>query len=117
MSYFDELAEAATRLDEQGQKYLDGLPFVPNDECAKRIYVAAERVFQKAQEDWDAVPEWVAAVMDGWMPYYHERRNGSLNHLLGSSVVSRDAHLRNLLEIAEGRTAIELDFPVTAEVG
>lgn len=113
---FVDLAERAAELDSLGQAYLDSLPFVSNEEICERVWKRANEVFAAAGEDWEAVPEWVANTMDGYIPYSQIPRNGSLHFSLGFSVVSLEAHLRNLLEIAEGRTSVELDFPVLAEM-
>lgn len=115
MNYFQAIAARAEQLDELGRKYLDSLPFLPNDEVIQRIFVRAKQIFEEAEEDWEAVPDWVASTMDGWMPYATLPNNGSIYYSLGYSVVAHDAHLRNFLEIAEGRTDQRLDFPCLAE--
>lgn len=112
MNYIQELMTGCEELDRKGQAYLDGLPFLPNDEVKQRIFVKARELFDAANEDWDAVPEWVAQTMDGHMPYSVIPRNGSLYFSLAFSIVSMEAHLRNLLERVEGRETKELDFPV-----
>lgn len=116
MNYFDAIVHRCEQLDALGQAYLDKFDFIPSDEMAERIWNAAKVLFDAAGEDWDKIPEWAATCMDGYVPYTPGgRRNGSIYYALGFSIVSRDAHLRNLLEIAEGRTTEELDFPVLAE--
>ena len=70
----------------------------------ERIHKAAFELFKISGENWDAIPDWAATVVEGGMPYYGVPRNGSLKFTLGFSVVSQEAHLRNLLERAEGRT-------------
>ena len=115
MNYFEQINKRVEELDALGEEYLAKLDFLPNDVIMDRIHAAAYKIFTGAKEDWKAVPEWVASCMDGWIPYSGGSRNGSLFHALALSVVSRDAHLRNLLEIAEGRETKELEFPVMAE--
>src|SRR5262245_49887817 len=115
MSYFTDLANASRELDQKAQAYLDQFKFLPNDIIINRIIDAAKDLYERVDGDWDQLPDWAAAVMDGHIPYT-DYKNGSIGFALGFSVVSRDAHLRNLLEIAEGRTSVELDFPVVAEV-
>lgn len=112
MNYFQELVSGCDELDRKGQAYLDSLPFLPNDEVKQRIHNKAVEIFNAANEDWDAVPEWVSQTMDGHIPYGVLPTNGSLYFAMAFSVVSMEAHLRNLLEIAEGRETKELDFPV-----
>lgn len=114
MNYFEQLTKRCNQLNEKGNAYLDTLPFLPNDEVCDRIYKAAQRIFQEANEDWESIPDWVASAMDGWIPYAALPKNGSLHYSLGWAVASQDAHLRNLLERAEGRETKELNFPVLA---
>lgn len=109
-NYFESITEACDELDRQGNEYIDRFDFIPNDEICKRIWNAANKIFKDSGEEWNLVPEWVANTMDGWMPYANIPRNGSLFFSLGFSCVSQDAHLRNLLEIAEGRETKWLDF-------
>jgi hypothetical protein len=115
MDYFTQVKNRCDELDKLANAYLAKFEFLPNDQVMDRIHAVAFKIFKDANEDWDAVPEWVASCMDGWMPYTGYS-NGSLHFALGFSVASQDAHLRNLMEIAEGRETKELDFPVVAEV-
>ena len=80
-----------------------------------RIWKIAADLFAQHKENWDNLPEWAANVIDNGVPYCSSPKNGSLFYSLGYSVVSRDAHLRNLLEIAEGRETQELNFPVVVD--
>ena len=114
--YFQVLIDNCEKLNEQGQAYLDTLPFIPSDEVAERIYKKGMEIFHAANEDWSAVPEWVKTVADGFVPYSEAPRNGSLRYALGWAMVSQEAHLRNLLERAEGRTTEKLDFEILADV-
>lgn len=113
---FKLIIQRCEELDRLGNAYLDTLPFLTNDEMCQRIWVKAHEIYKAANEDSDAVPDWVLTTVDGCVPYSQPPRNGSLRYLLGYSLASNDAHLRNLLEIAEGRTTKELDFPVVAEM-
>lgn len=94
---------------------MDKFEFIPNEEICSRIYNKALELFTMADEDWDKIPEWAAYVMDGYIPYSTKSHNGSIFHALGFSCVSQDAHLRNLLEIVEGRETKELDFPIIVD--
>lgn len=112
MGYFRAITEECEILNEKAQHYLDQLPFMDNKSVIRRIMDIAYNIFEKHGKDWDAVPDWVATTIDHAVPYSCIPKNGSLHYALGYSVVSQDAHLRNLLEIAEGRETKELDFPV-----
>lgn len=108
--YLQQLMDGADELSAKGEAYLRNLPFLPNNEVAERIFKRAWEIFKASGEDFDAVPDWVASSVDGTVPYASESRNGSLAYLMGYSPEARDARLRNLLEIAEGRETQELDF-------
>ncbi len=111
---FKQVTEACNELDRKGQVYLDSLPFISNDESIDRIFNRARAIFTEANEDFDTVPEWVAQTMDYYIPYaIPGSSGGSIMAAMAHSITSQDAHLRNLLEIAEGRTSKELDFPVS----
>lgn len=114
MSYFNEIITNAESLDTLANMYLDKLPFLTVQETAERIEAASYKIFEAAGRDWDAVPWYVAQVVDGCMPFYGIPRNGSLRFALGFSVASQEAHLRNILELVEGRETKELEFPVMA---
>lgn len=114
-NYFQIIAEECSKLDILAQEYLDRFEFLPNDQICDRIYQRARAIFIENNEDFDKVPDWVASIMDGWFPYTSKGKNGSLYYSLGYSVVSQDAHLRNLLERAEGREEKELEFPVAVD--
>jgi hypothetical protein len=115
MNYFEAITHRCSELDTLGANYLNSFEFLPNDEVCQQIFKIAKSIFTKAGEDWEAVPEWVASTMDGWMPYASVPQNGSLYFSLGFSCVSQDAHLRNLLERAKGTETKELDFEVVAD--
>lgn len=124
MNYFEALSAECDKLTEKANEYLSRLPFMPNDKVAERLWEIAIEIGKKnglkTEENylvfkdlnWEILPEWVANTLDGWLPYGDIPRNGSLHFSLGFSSASQDAHLRNLLEIAEGRETNELDFPV-----
>ena len=114
-AYFASIAERVAVIDKLANEYLSKFEFIPNDAIMDRIHAAAWKIFKEKNEDFQAVPDWVASTVDGWMPYTGGSRNGSIFFALAFSPVSQDAHLRNLLERAEGRETKELDFPVIAE--
>ena len=116
MNYFVQIMEECEKLDEKADAYLSKLPFMPNDDVAERLHKAAWKQFKDAGEDWGAIPDWVADIVDGHMPYYGIPHNGSILFSLGFSVASQEAHLRNLMEIAEGRETEMLDFPTVVKI-
>ena len=113
--YFKMISDRADELTRLANDYLNKFDFLTNDEICQKIYKKAWELFKQADENFNAIPEWVALTVDGWMPYTCRSRNGSLHYTLGFSPASQDAHLRNLLEIAEGRETKELPFPVVCE--
>lgn len=116
MNYFKAIEHVRNKLDKKAQKYLDTLPFMANDDVLDRLWEIANTEFDKVGRSWDRcdeIPEWASSFLDGWQPY-GTPRNGSLFFSLGWSVQSQDAHLRNLLERAEGREAKELPFGILA---
>lgn len=115
MNYFDAIKKRTEELDLLGQNYLNKFDFLPNDQICERIWTAAKKMFSDKKEDFDSCPWWVAQTMDYCLPYSTIPKNGSIYFSLGFSSVSQDAHLRNLLEIAEGRETTELDFEVLAK--
>jgi hypothetical protein len=115
MNYLDAITKRAEELDVLAREYLDSLEFIDNQEVMNRIFSAAERIFKQNNEDWDKIPEWAASTLDYHIPFSKIPSNGSLYFMMGFSSISMDAHLRNLLEIAEGRTEKELDFEVIAD--
>ena len=117
MNYFDAIAKRVDEIDKLAQKYLEQFEFIPSDKIAKRIWKNAWATFKATGEDFEKCPEWAANIVD-WngVPFTPDsERNGSLYHALALSLVSRDAHLRHLLEVSEGRTNGNLGFPVMAE--
>ena len=113
-SYFKELARIAKELDRLGLEYLAGLPEMDDDEVAERLWNTIHSRY-KDPIDWDNLPAWwYGEVLDYHVPYYGSPVRGSLGHSLGMSLVSRSAHLRNLLEQTEGRESESLSFPVCA---
>ena len=122
---FRRLAAGANELDRKAEAYMADKEFIPNDEVKYRIWRASCALFHKhggtcdkddymrfCDLDWDALPWWAAQTLDSTIPYGEVPRNGSLGFSLGYSAASQDAHLRNIMEIAEGREQHELDFPV-----
>lgn len=114
MDYFEEIRKSVEEIDKLANAYLDKFEFISNEEMGDRIHAAAYKIFKGANEDWNSIPDWVASCMDFHVPYMSVSQNGSIFYALAFSCTSRDAHLRNLLEIAEGREEKELDFPVVA---
>ena len=124
LNYFQLMQKGVEELDKKADKYLSDKEFIPNDEILNRIWKYCLELFfaNGGKEDelgflifenlnWENLPWWVADGLDGHLPYCSVPINGSLNFSLGFSSSSFDAHLRNLLEIAEGREKNELDFP------
>lgn len=115
MKYFSAIVKRANELEELGKEYLSPLPFIPNEDVGDRIYNAVLKIWDKT-EDKDSLPDWIhTAYYDGYIPYGIECRNGSIYYSLGFSPTAKDAKLRNLLEIVEGREEKELDFSCVAE--
>lgn len=114
MNYFAAIAKRVEEIDKLAADYLAKFEFLPNDVIISRIHKVAWVKFRAANEDFDKIPEWAASIVDGWPPFTGYLQ-GSIYDMLGTSVVSVDAHLRNLLERAEGRETKELDFPILAE--
>lgn len=114
MNYFQAIVHRANELDNLGLNYLKDLPFMSNDSILELLYDKACKMFNECNEDWDKIPDWAATLLDNGI-LYGSFRSGSLYKTLGFSVVSNDAHLRNLLERVEGRTDKELDFEIIAD--
>ena len=113
---FSYLPKRAEEIDEAATYFLSQFPFVPNDKIVEDIRSRAWKIFKDANEDWDKIPEWVAGAVDGYVPYCGATRNGSLHHVLGLSVISRDAHLRCFWENIKNGTDLALPFPVIASL-
>ena len=121
VKYFSQLASEAENLSALAQKYLDQFQFMSTEDMMEKIYNNCWRIFKESGEDFEKIPEQfqdaVNCVIDGAMPYYTTAMEpGSLNKTIGLSLVSVDAHLRNLLERLEGRTNEKLNFGIIAEV-
>src|ERR1035441_3585004 len=118
MNYFAAIAFRTEQLDALAQTYLDKFEFMSNDQILTRLWTFSEKQFKdKCNKDWSLIerlPEWAQNFLDGWTPYAPPS-SGSLYSALAYSMVSNDAHLRNLLERTEGRETAELTFPVFAE--
>lgn len=115
-SYWEAIAIRVAELDSLAQTYLDKFEFVTNDEMLQRIWDAANQSLINHNDDFNAIPEWAANVLEGGLSFYcNPSKNGSIYYALALSVVSKDAHLRNLLERAEGRETQELEFAIIAE--
>lgn len=115
MDYFKAISFRASQLDDLANAYLSKLPFLSNDQVLEKLWSKAKEIWKQNGSDFNGKsPEWVENWMDGWIPY-STPQNGSLYFSLGWSVASQDAHLRNLLERAEGRETKELDFAILAE--
>lgn len=115
-NYFAALVEKASKLDELANKYLENFKPMSNEEAVNRIHKAAQELLKEAGENFDQLPDWAAESLDGHVPYSTIPKNRSLGFTLGFSIASQEAHLRNLLEIAEGRTTQHLSFPVVAKL-
>lgn len=121
MKYFSAIKKRADELNVAGQAYLDKLPFMSNDDVAERLYKKAQEIFKQQTKQWgtlgawEHVPDWVADIMDGYIPYYYIPRNGSIYFSLGFAQTAQDALLRNSLEYAEGREKFLLELPCVAE--
>ena len=121
MGYFDDLEKAREELDEKAQNYLNQFDFMATTDMCERIWDKGWEILKKHKDDYESIPELykdaVTCIGEGSMPYLDfAKRPGSFNKTLGLSLVSVDAHLRNLLEILEGRTDKELDFGLVAKV-
>ena len=115
MDYFKAISFRASQLDDLANAYLSNLPFLSNEQVLERLWVKAKEIWNQNGGDFNGKsPEWVENWMDGWQPC-STPQNGSIYFSLGWSVASQDAHLRNLLERAEGREIKELDFAILAE--
>jgi hypothetical protein len=117
MHYFEAITFRCNQIDELAQAYLDKFEFMSNDDILERLWKIANDRFDTIGRDWNKIhliPEWMGDFLDGWTPYAPSK-NGSLYYSLGYSAISADAHLRNLLERAEGRETKKLDFPILAE--
>lgn len=115
MNYFEAISFRCSQIDDLASNYLSRLPFLSNEEVLDRLWVKACEIWESNGKEFNQKsPEWVENWMDGWPPY-STPNNGSLYFSLGWSLVSQDAHLRNLLERAEGREKEELNFPILAE--
>lgn len=108
-NYFKAISIECDKLTEEGQKYLDQFDFLTVDQMADRIWEAYLDKFQEVNEKWEDLPEWAQDCIDG-VPYCAPPRNGSIHFLLGYSPTAQEACLRNLLEIAEGRTTEVIDL-------
>jgi hypothetical protein len=111
---FSYLPKLVAEIDIAAQEFLDQFPFVPSDEIAEDIDTRAWKIFRDENEDWESIPEWVADVVDGGVPYCGGSRNGSPHHSIGLSVTSLDAHLRCYWENIKNDTNFILPFPIIA---
>mgnify|MGYP003975297233 FL=1 len=113
---FTWIGKESDKLTKKANKYLSKLPEISNQDVADKLAKISFKLFKEAKEDWRAIPWWAGDIMDGHMPYWGVPRNGSLHYSLGFSMSSQEAHLRNLLEIAEGRESKELDFSLICDL-
>lgn len=116
MNYFEKITSRCNELDKLGQDYLDQFDFIPSDKLAEAIAEKAYEIFKSKNKDWDKIDDLTADILDNGVAFCGVPNNGSLYYAMGYSMVSQDAHLRNLynnyvLGLNEG----ELDFPVLAE--
>lgn len=117
MSYFADLVSECEVLDMLAQKYLDQFEFMSTDDMCERIYSKCWEIFKDHDEEFGVVSEIyrdeLENVVDGYMPYLaYALKPGSIKKSLGLSLISVDAHLRNLLERLEGRTEKRLEFGI-----
>lgn len=120
MSYFAELVSSCKVLDTLAQGYLDQFEFMSTDDMCRQICSKCYEIFYAHNEEFGVVPELyrdeLEMIVDGCMPYLaYALKPGSLKKSLGLSIVSVDAHLRNLLERLEGRTDCKLAFGIEVE--
>jgi len=111
MNYFAAISKRADELTARAQAYLDGLPFMPNDNVMGRLWEIAQAIDTADGEN----PDWVDSTLDGWIPFSGVPRDGSLFFALGYSPTAQDARLRNLLEVAERRENVTLELATVAE--
>jgi len=119
MDYFRELTRRCDELGETAEAYLAELPDLGLSCCemAQRIWLIAQERLAAAPEGTDH-PWWVESISEGHMPFVGTPDRASLAVHMGFSIEAQEAHLRNLLEIAEGRAALDssLAFPIIAKI-
>lgn len=120
-SFFDRLREEAEKLDaiadeylqqkERPEKSLEDL-WIENTELGYKW-------FHDAGEDWNAVPEAVAMIADGYTPYGPEHCSSrvSLGVLIGRSLSSIEAHAWRLNDFLNKLVDTpEPPFPTVAKI-
>lgn len=106
MGYFKSISDRCELLTTEAQKYLDGLPFISNDECAERIVKWASGQVDRDERGYviyNGKNEFAELILDAGVPYYDAPKNGSLHHTLGWSTTAQEANVRSILEYVEGR--------------
>jgi hypothetical protein len=116
-NYFKDLIAAASLLDEQAKPYLLNRPEWSLNDIAAQNYDLGMAWFKREGEDFDKVPEVVANIADGHVPFASMPKNGSLNFLLGFSMASFEAHAWALYDYLSGvKDTHELPFSCIAKV-
>lgn len=114
-NYFTELAEEVVKLDKLAEPYLKGRPEWSLLDIAEKNYELGMEWFKRCGEDFDKVPEVVANIADGWVPFSSPSKNGSIAYSLGLSLKSLEAHAWNLYDFLSGKTQeSELPFSLVA---
>lgn len=117
MGYFTQISTHCTLLNEIGQKYLDTLPFISNEEVIQLIWTKAYDIFESmGRWECEDLPDWVADTIDSGVPYSEIPRNGSLHYSLGFATTAQDACLRAYLEWVEGRDTELKSFQTLADL-
>ncbi len=110
LDYSEAIKRRADYLNTLGAAYLARLPFLDNQTVLERLWESTNL----REERGDALQDWEESFLDGWIPYAPSS-NGSLYYSLRRAEISCDAHLRNLLEVSEGRERDYLPFAAVAE--
>lgn len=117
MNYFRAITKRAEELDELAKPYLENRPNWSLEDLAHKNCKLAYKIFIKNGRDWNKVPEIVADIMDGWLPFSNnDKPNGSIYHTLGLSLASKEAHAWSLYDYLSGKKdSFNLPFGVVAE--
>lgn len=120
MNYFTVLEQNQQKLEAKANELLKGRPEKSLDDLASENCKLGWAWFNSENKNWDKVPEVVAAIADGWLPFSEDfvNSNGSLGFTLGLSMASLEAHAWALNDFLSGKTSEyeEPDFPLVAKV-
>ncbi len=123
MSYFTDLVNASKELDKLAAPYCENRPDwsledIAGENCKLAWkWVKDNNIDLDKAEDWDKMPEIIANIVDGWVPFSSPSNNGSLNYTLGLSLVSLEAHAWALYDYLSGKTqSCELPFELVAKI-